>query len=1066
MLELLEKLRHDAHNIPERVIYDFLDCESEPFLHDPITVKELYQKAGDIAAELVRRGAKRGDRAVIFSMQDKGTVFAIFGCMLAGVIFTVLPPPIDDGKIARFISVLKSCRAKFLISNAALEKGSDGKAAGELVKKAFLQTVTLRRVYTDRIPESKGEFPVHSFSPDDTVYLQYTSGSTSEPKGVMVSYGNLSACFQLCNEIFNFVDSEENNLASWVPFYHNIGLVVAIFIPLLPDKGVSYFIPTLQFLQKPAIWPRVLADYKVNTTAAPNSAYDAIARLISPQKAAEYDLSHVVHLINGSEFVNARTVEQFCSQFSLPLNTFAPGYGLSECVCVATLASRDYRVVTVSQEAYREGRFVPVEGAGKTIVSVGRPAGGIRIVIIGADGAPCAPDEIGEVCLQGSGVCQGYWENPQETQRFHTQIPGLPGEFYRTGDMGAMYEGCLYLTGRAKEMLILNGKNIFPGDISLLLSEQGLGTSIEAVGVFSIQEPSGEQPILCAECPEGCNFGVLAAQINRVVAKGFGFSFKDIVFVERGSLPRTDNRKIKTLETRRRYEEDTLPVLYRTKGNAVVELTEQEAAAALTADATDEELRAIVRNAFLRLLPVDTFGDDDSFLELGGDSLRLMELVCDVEQRLGRETDLREIAVNPTVSGIAGYLGRFLRGEIVTHLVDLPAECVLEESIRPANEYDRTPEECRTVFLTGSTGFLGAYLIRALLSQQGEKGIRIICHVRAATPEKGMERIVQNMERFACWKEEYRPSLEAVTGDLAQPHLGLSEEEWTRLTQECDLVLHNGAMLNFVYPYERMKPSNVGGTAECLRFACEGRAKYFHYISSYSVYDNPSHFALPAPEDDPLTSPEGYFLGYSETKWVAEHLVGLARERGVSAAVYRPGDITGTLDTGIWKLEDLISRALVGCIQMGCMPDISLKMQLTPVDFVADAIAAIAFQSASSGKAFNLLNHRLMDMDEMSLLLHELGYAVTSLPYEEWCERLAACPMDNALRILSCLFTERNAGAGLIERYGASQPLYETKNTDALLKGSGIACPPIDRALLLSFLRHFAACGYIPEPKE
>ena len=1064
MQGLLEKLRSDAENMPDRVVYDFLDCSVEPFLHDRVTVGELYERACDIAAELRRRGAKPGDRAVIFSMQDKGTVFAVYGCMLAGVIFTVLPPPIDEGKIARFISVLKSCRAKFLISNAELEAGSDGKAKSELVKKAFLQAVTLRRVYTDRIParREKGDC-FHTFSPKDIVYLQYTSGSTSEPKGVMVSYGNLTACFELCDEIFHFVGMEENNLASWVPFYHNIGLVVAIFIPLLPKKGTSYFIPTLQFLHRPEIWPRVLADCRVNVTAAPNSAYDAIARLITPQKAAAYDLSHVTHLINGSEFVNARTVDQFCSRFSLPHNAFAPGYGLSECVCVATLASRDYRAVTVSPEAYREGRFVPVKGPGKEIVSVGRPAGDIRIAVIRADGTLCEPDEIGEVCLQGSGVCCGYWENPKESERFHTVIEGLPGEYYRTGDMGVMYDGCLYLTGRAKEMLILNGKNIFPGDIALLLAEQGMGASLEAVGVFSVLGKEGEQAVLCAECDEKAGFSVLASQINRIVAKAMGFSFSDIVFVRRGTLPRTDNRKIKTLETRSRYEKGTLQTLFCTKGTPPAE-TELPELSAVSPDASDEELRTLVRTAFQKLLPTASFGDDESFLELGGDSLRLMELVCGVEQSIGRETDLREIAVDPTVAGIAGYLGRFLRGETQEHFVDLAAECVLDETIRPEKEYLCAPEECHKVFLTGGTGFLGAYLIRSLMGRR-EKGIHVVCHVRAASPEAGMARIVKNMESYGIWQEEYRPFIEIVTGDLTLPRLGLSEEDWRRLTQECDLVIHNGALLNFVYPYERMKPANVGGTAETLRFACEGRAKYYHYISSYSVYDNPSHFGKDAPEDDPLLSPEGYFLGYSETKWVAEHLVAIARKRGLRTAVYRPGDITGTLGTGVWKLEDLVSRSLVGCIQMGCTPDVDVKLHLTPVDFVADAVTAIAFQSACVGKAFNLLNHTLMSQQEIARTMRELGYEAEPLPYDVWCARLAACPTDNVLRILSCLFTDRGTGAGLMERYSCDQPLYRTDNADALLKGSGVLCPPVDRTLLRSYLRHFAACGYIPEPK-
>jgi len=281
------------------------------------------------------------------------------------------------------------------------------------------------------------------------------------------------------------------------------------------------------------------------------------------------------------------------------------------------------------------------------------------------------------------------------------------------------------------------------------------------------------------------------------------------------------------------------------------------------------------------------------------------------------------------------------------------------------------------------------------------------------------------------------------------------------------MVIHNGAILNFVFPYHQMKNTNVEGTIEALRFACKGCPKYFHYISSYSVYDNPSHFERHVKEDDPLESPDGYFLGYSETKWVAEKLVGIAKKRGLRTSIYRPGDITGTLKEGIWKLGDLISRSIVGCIQLGCFPEIDVNLHLTPVDYVADAIVSIAFQSASRDRAFNILNQDLMSVKEMYLLMKKLGYQVEHLPFDEWCQRLEACTSEeNVLRILSCLFTDKRlAGEGISERFGVRQAKMDTGNTEGLLAGRGITCPPVDEALIKSYLWYFHKCGYIPKPK-
>lgn len=1062
---ILEKFQHDAAQNPDRVLYDFLNCEAQPIGQAPVTIGQAWRSAMDMAAALRAKGARKGDRAIILSLQDAGTVYAVWGCMLAGVVFTVIPPPLDEGKLARFVSVLRSCKPKFLISNEGMEKESETNVTGPLLKKAFLQVVALKRVYTDRVQPAAGPDAVCPHDADDLLYLQYTSGSTSAPKGVMVTYGNLMGCIAQCLEIFDFTKGS-HNLASWVPFYHNIGLIVAIFLPVIAPRGVSYFIPTLQFLEKPTVWLQVLSQFKVNITAAPNSAYDVCARLVSPEEAKQYDLSHMTHLINGSEFVNAATVEKFCRRFGISPGAFAPGYGLSECVCVATLASMDYQCANISLADYREGRFVPTEGEGKAIVSVGRPAGDMKILAVRPDGTACAPGEIGEIYLQGASVCAGYWQDPAESKRFAAVVPGHPGRFYRTGDMGLMAGGRLYLTGRIKEMIIIGGKNIFPSDITLLLHEQGVALPMDAVTVFSVAAEEGERPVLCAECAPDADFRALAAQVNRLTAQHFGFSFSDIVFAKSGALPRTDNRKIKTLEAKRLYEEGRLALLYSAAAQGGVARPLEGAPrekAALPAHAAPEQVQPLIRALFEELLPGADFGPEDSFLELGGDSLRMMELLCGLERDLGLELDLRRVAATPSVAGISAYISDVLNGREADGKPDLRQECVLDEDIRPQEPYTAPPEACTKVFLTGATGFLGAYLTRALLRRPG---VTVYCHARAATREQAMERIAANLRRFCCWQEDYRARIVPVPGNLDLPRLGMDAETWQRLSQEIEMVYHNGAILNFVFPYSQMKRTNVLGTAECLRFACTGRAKYFHYISSYSVYDNPSHFDRRVLEADPLSSPDGYFLGYSETKWVAEKLVGITRQRGLQAAVYRPGDITGTPKEGIWKLEDLISRALVGCIQLGFVPDMEANLHLTPVDYVADAIAHISFQSAACGQAFNLINQRILPLGQITALLRRAGYPVRTVPYEEWCEKLTACSSEeNVLRILSCLFTDqRLAGENLAERFGARQARFDTSCADRLLAGSGICCPPVDAALLGTYLKHFQQCGYIKKP--
>lgn len=1065
---ILEVLHQRVLVEPERVIYNFLDCEMQPFKENKVTVKELWERSTAIAAELKDKGAKKGDRAIILSMQDEGTVYAVWGCMMMGVVFTLIPPPLDESKLNRFASVLKSCSPKFLISNEGLEKASENKVTGPLMRQAFFQVLTLKRIYTDKVKPYNGPELLCTHEADDLLYLQYTSGSTSAPKGVMVTYKNVMSCVDLCLEIFDFKQREQI-LATWVPFYHNIGLVVGIFMQIIAEKGCTCFIPTLQFLQKPTIWLDVMSKYRATITTGPNSAYELCTRLVTEDEAKQYDLSSVTHFINGSEFVDMYTIDKFCKLFGVSRDSFAPGYGLSESVCVATLSSRDFRRMDINLDAYREGRFQPEENGDKVIVSVGRPAIDMKVIAVREDGKPCVDDEIGEIYIQGSNVCAGYWKNPEESKSFEASVSGYEGKFYRTGDMGIMHEGQLYLTGRMKEMIIIGGKNIFPNDIILVLQEEGVALPMNAMALFSVQQGGGERPVLCVESEENADFHGLAGQINKVVSRAFGFSFMDIVFVKKNTLPRTDNQKIKTLAARTAFEKDQLKVLFSTAKHGALDTKAVPVAhrkkAVLPANAKPEDVQPIIRGIFEQLLPGVEFELEDSFMEKGGDSLHMMELVCELEKDLDINIDLREVAADPSISGISNYISALMNGDVKSRELDLRKECKLDEDIRPEADYTCSPEECKNILVTGTTGFLGAYLVRALIMQKGKDGIRVYCHGRGNSPENVMHRIEKNMRRFNCWEDRFKEYIVPVPGDLNLPNLGIPSELYESLSQKIDMVIHNGAILNFVFPYMQMKRTNVEGTIEALRFASRRRAKYFHYISSYSVYDNPSHFERHVMENDPLESPDGYFLGYSETKWVAEKIVRIAEDRGLRISIYRPGDITGTLKDGIWKLEDLISRSIVGCIQLGYVPEIDVNLHLTPVDYVANAIVNIAFQTGSAGNAFNIINHRLMPMEDFFLLLNKM-YGVGHLPFEEWCRKLEACSNDeNVLRILSCLFTDKRLeGENLVERFGVRQARIDTSNAEKLLAGSGITCPPVDAALMKSYLNHFYECGYIPKP--
>lgn len=1045
---------------PERVIYKFLDFKGEDCDIQSHTIRELYVKSLEMCYALKSKGLRKGDRAVIFSMQDWGTIYAVFGCMMAGVTFTLVPPPLDEGKIERFISVLKSCKPKALISNFALEQGSNTNLTGRLIREAFFNVVTLKRIYTDQLLPYTNPAIITRVHDNDLVYLQYTSGSTSAPKGVRITQKALMKNMEQCDHVYNF---NYSTMGTWVPFFHNLGLTITIFMPLIMTNATIYHMQTLQFLANPKLWIKTLHKYKLTLTVAPGSAYEAATRIFTEEEAAQYDLSHMTHLMNGSEFVSPKTVETFSRMFNLTPNAMAPGYGLAENVCLACVASQDYRVLNLDMEAYQNGKLVETDDPeGKQIVGLGRPVKDLTMLACNPKTRRAYKEmNIGEIFIGGDSVADGYWENPKESRKFHCQIEGYDGNFYKTGDLGFIKDGYVYLTGRIKEMLIVNGHNVYPSDLQLLIQQNIPALATAPMGFFSYNDGQRELTVACIEAKSDVGFDKQVSRINNLVADRYGFSFHDIIFVPLRALPRTDNSKIQILKTRKMYQEGKLEILY----SSHLRRTSKPAGGTLIDKSLEmaDDLMIQVKSVFDKVLKIDNYKMTDSFLELGGDSLMGFELANKIEQQFHVKLDLRELLLDSSVSGVASYLRRVLSGAKGSgRNTNLAAECVLDESIRPTQAYTKEIGDCRKIFLTGATGFLGAHLIQAFIERYPTDELMITCLVRAASKEAGMERIIKNMKHYHCWNDSYAPYLKVVCGDLSSPRLGLSEADYAQVVAECDCIYHNGAVLNFVYPYEFLKMTNVNGTIETLRIACEGTPKYYHYVSTYSVYDTPDKTGKRVYENDPLTTHVGFALAYSETKWVSEKLTKIAEDRGLRTIIYRPGDITGT-KRGIWEVDDMVSRVIVSAIQMGCFPRSNYCMHMTPVDYVAAAITHISRKQEAIGQAFNIINPRSVSMKQLIADIRKCGYNVHYIPFPLWKKRLHESSAEkNSLVLLESLFEAgTDANPGMMRHFIGKDTTYDTSKAELLLNGSDISCPVVDTKMIAAYLRYFKKLGRI-----
>ncbi len=445
-----------------------------------------------------------------------------------------------------------------------------------------------------------------------------------------------------------------------------------------------------------------------------------------------------------------------------------------------------------------------------------------------------------------------------------------------------------------------------------------------------------------------------------------------------------------------------------------------------------------------------------NFLDLGGDSLGIMTVISQIEEKFKVELNPRDVLMNPTPDQIC-ELVLSSKGEeeitVETGHVDLRKEVVLPDDIKLTGKYTIKAEECKNIFLTGATGFLGAFLIKDLLNK--DLNIKIYCLTRCNDMYDGLERIKSNMIKYNCWNDSFRHRIIAVKGDLTKEKFAINKKDYDEICNIVDMIFHCGAVLNFLYPYSAMKSANVCSTVECLRLATTGKMKYFNYVSSYSVYDNPSHFGKNALEDDPLDSPDGYFLGYSQTKWVSEKIIMEARKCGIKAKIYRPGDITGTKQDGIWAVRDLTSRMIIGCIQMKVVPIVEMPLNFTPVDYVSAVMVKISFMNDGWNKSFNIINPNIKSSNELLKAIYESKLFVMPVPYKIWKYMLNKTNLGgNALKILSCMFDDNGEG-DIITRHMEKQPIYDMFNTRTSIEGSNIQCAPMDKELLKSYISYF-----------
>ncbi|HLO85960.1 MAG TPA: amino acid adenylation domain-containing protein, partial [Nostocaceae cyanobacterium] len=856
----------------------------------------------------------------------------------------------------------------------------------------------------ETISSESTENPINNTSAENLVYVIYTSGSTGKPKGVEITHRNLvhSTTARLAyyqEPVSNFL------LLSSFAFDSS---VAGIFWTLccggtlhLPEEGVQQEVTKLVEL---------ISQNRISHLLSLPSLYALIL-----QQAAPEQLTSLRAVIVAGEACLPELVKnhsQLQSKASL-FNEYGPTEG--------TVWSTVYNCYSSEN---------------KTQVSIGHPIVNTQIYILDSDLNPVPIGVTGEIYISGEGLARGYLNRPTTTaEKFiphpFSQKPGM--RLYKTGDLARyLSDGNIEFLGRIDNQVKIRGFRIELGEIEALLNQH---PEVEESVVLAREDIPGNQRLVAYVVLQ-FKSNLTGKELRNFLQDKLPDFMVPSVVVLLKEFPLSPNGKVdrKALPA---------PEEVRVIGNFVPPRTPVE---------------EMLTQIWAEVLQVEKVGIYDNFFELGGHSLLTTQLLAKVKETFNLEISLRSLLEQPTVAGLAENIDQTCQAKVNHSTLDIQAETALDATIYP-QIFGKFVPEPNSIFLTGATGFFGAFLLAELLQQTTAD---IYCLVRSQDFESGNKNLQITLQEYGIWDEIYSSRIIPVTGDLSKPLLGLDAETFQHLANKIDVIYHNGAWVHHIYPYSILKPANVLGTQEILRLASQIKTKPVHFISSSGVVSAAGSSGVKVvSERDSLNENELPSNGYCQTKWVAEKLVQTAAERGIPISIYRPSRISGHSQTGVFNSNDFLYKLIIGCVQLGSVPDIDIRENIVPVDYVSKAIVHLSQQEESLGKTFHLVHSQALHSNTLIDHLRSLGYAIEQISYDQWREKLLNVTkgsVEHFLYPLVPFFPTRenqkeNSNSGFLQ--------FDNQNVIDGLLGTSITCPPVDNQLLSVYFSYLINQGFL-----
>lgn len=965
-----------------------------------LTYESLNHQANQLARCLQNNGVMPNTYAAICTTQELHLIIGLLAILKAGAAYI----PIDPNYPKKHIySILNDSKPSLLLASHHLSQRIEDDCEELGVPIVLFDELALLMKH-----QSSANLDLTDITSSSLAYIMYTSGTTGNPKGVMIPHRGITRLVKNTNYI-EFKEHDKVAQAAsisfdaatfeiWGALLNGSELIAVPHTVLLDANKFSFF------LEKKRITILWLTS--------------ALFNQLSAQDASMF--RHLTYLLVGGDVLNKERIMSViqCEQGSpeYVLN----GYGPTE----NTTFTTTYHITKLDES--------------HETIPIGTPIANTEVYVLDEQLQPTPVGALGELYISGDGLAHGYLNRPELNEQKFIQNPfqiSTNSALYKTGDnVRWMPNGTIDYFGRQDNQVKIRGFRVEPEAIQAHLLHHH---AISQCAVITSNSANNTKVLVAYMV---CTEKVSDEDIRLFLKNQLPVYMIPSYFVRLEKMPLTPNGKVN-------YKKLPTPDItqFAVGSNYCAPVT-----------ATEHALTEL----WSTLLGITKIGVEDSFFDLGGHSLLLTQLILKIKNLYHIDLPLPEFLEHPTIKHLSQLIeGNTLSTRAVNQL--MLRDRFLHRELSLATPLSH-PQDINQVLLTGASGFLGAHLLHTLYHHS--QAI-IYCLIRAQNEDEAIDRLNKTMAKYnfdlSC-NERIIP----LVGDLTSPNLGLSSSNLSQLSKTIDVIVHNGASVNHLYPYEQLREANVRSTRDLIAFAAKNKAKPIHFISTLSAV---SHFLDESHSivedfmrvDNDIPPPQD---GYSQTKWVAEQLLSEAAHQGLLINIYRPGWIVGHSQTGAFNAQsNHLFLLLKGCIQLQVAPDWDLMLDMLPVDTISNVIAKRILLGPQTNRVFNLINPNKLPWRQLIHYINQRGYPVALIDPQQWKqEHVQFIKEDNALYSLYSLYINSQnddwmKGLATISR-------ANNYNTHNAFNEVGQIMPSLNKELLDVYFNYLENEGFIKPP--